>query len=666
MEVSRKFGQLAYGALFTLGLPALWCLWAWRLDLLMPNLWPLPVPGWLGLSLVTAGLAFMLLSMAALWVTGLGLPMNAYPPSQFVRTGPYAIVRHPIYFGFVAVVAGAAVAADSPSGLWIVSPISILSVIALVLGYEGPRLRARFGEASHHVTALGLPPPDSSPASISARLAAIAITFGPWAVAYLLLSLVPAPADALDLRLNWERDLATQGWAVWIYSAAYPISIAGPLLLATRVDLRRFVISGWLITLLGFTTMLLLPGRAELLPVQGSEIEALLMHANRAFDADWLALPSFHVAWVVLSAYCIAAFRPGLRWLAMAGVGLVGLSCVLTGSHAIVDVVAGVALGMLGWYHRQVWLVLVKWSERVANSWQAIELGPVRVISHATWSGLAASAGMLVVVILASPDSLTESGWVFMAGILAAGAWGYWLEGGHRLSRPFGYYGFLFGGLGTLLILAAIDPVSAAKLTAAFACGAPLAQAIGRVRCLVQGCCHGRPVAGLPGICITNPRSRVIAMGELHGVPIHPTQLYSILSNLVIFALLLKLHLSGTPATFVGGLYLILSSLARFAEEQYRGEPQTPRFLDLAVYQWLAIGIFLLGILVTMLGSPSVAMGNLRLGASLLASLGAGVVAAVFMSVDFPKSRRRFSRLTVGDGTPPTSSRRPASAPPVP
>lgn len=650
MAVSGLAGRIAYGAVFTMGLPALWYFWAWRLDRLMPNLWPIPVPGWAGVVLAAIGLVLMLLSMVTLWVNGKGLPMNAYPPTQYVRKGPYAINRHPIYLGFVAAVAGMAIAANSPAGFWIVTPISALSVVALVLGYEGPRLRERFGDVQHHVTLLGLPPSSNIKASLSKRLLSAAMAFGPWAILYVILSMVPAPTGAIDLRQEWESNLPLQGWAVWPYSAAYPIAIAGPLLLSTTGHLRRFVISAWLITLIGFATMLLVSGRAELLSVRGSEIEVFLMFANRSLDADWLALPSFHIAWVVLAAYCIVTFRPGLRPLAMLCVGLVGLSCVLTGSHAVVDVVAGLALGIIGWHHWQIWQALVTWSERLANSWKAVEIGPVRFISHATWSGLAAFAGMLVVATLAGHGSQAGAGWVFTAGILSAGAWGYWLEGGSRLSRPFGYYGFLFGGLGALLVLALLDSDAAARLSAALACGAPLAQAIGRMRCLVQGCCHGRPAGELPGIRVMNSKSRVVALGGLHGVAIHPTQLYSIVSNLVIFALLIKLHHTGVSATLVGGFYLVLSSLARFAEEQYRGEPQTPQVLGLAIYQWLAVATLLLGILVTMLGSPAVATGVRPLGTDLLLMpIGAGLAAALFMSVDFPRSRRRFSRLTVGD-----------------
>ncbi len=161
MEVSRKIGQFAYGAFFMLVLPTLWWFWAWRLDQLMPNLWTIPVPDWIGVTLVIAGIAFMLTAMAVLWLRGKGLPMNAYPPSQFVRTGPYALVRHPIYLGFIVAVAGVAIAANSPAGFWVVTPISVLSVLALVLGYEGPRLQAHFGDARNHATTLGLPSSDA-------------------------------------------------------------------------------------------------------------------------------------------------------------------------------------------------------------------------------------------------------------------------------------------------------------------------------------------------------------------------------------------------------------------------------------------------------------------------------------------------------------------------
>ena len=153
------------------------------------------------------------------------------------------------------------------------------------------------------------------------------------------------------------------------------------------------------------------------------------------------------------------------------------------------------------------------------------------------------------------------------------------------------------------------------------------------------------------GIRVVNAKSRVTALSEFHGIAIHPTQLYSIVFNLAIFVCLTRLRMSGTSATFVAGLYLILSSLARFVEEEYRGEPQTPRYFGLAIYQWLATSTLLFGILISMLDGGWAGGAVFVQDQYLLLPLGAGLIAATLMSVDFPRSKRRFSRLTAIDPT---------------
>jgi prolipoprotein diacylglyceryltransferase len=76
-------------------------------------------------------------------------------------------------------------------------------------------------------------------------------------------------------------------------------------------------------------------------------------------------------------------------------------------------------------------------------------------------------------------------------------------------------------------------------------------QAIGRLRCLVNGCCHGRGTSPAIGIRITHERSRVTSMAELAGVPIHATQIYSILTNGFLGLLLLRLWMSGCPMAVI-------------------------------------------------------------------------------------------------------------------
>jgi phosphatidylglycerol:prolipoprotein diacylglycerol transferase len=71
----------------------------------------------------------------------------------------------------------------------------------------------------------------------------------------------------------------------------------------------------------------------------------------------------------------------------------------------------------------------------------------------------------------------------------------------------------------------------------------PLAQAVGRVGCTINGCCYGM-VTSLPwGIVYTDPASVGYAATTTlsPGTGLHPTQVYEIIFNLILFAALLKL-----------------------------------------------------------------------------------------------------------------------------
>ena len=106
---------------------------------------------------------------------------------------------------------------------------------------------------------------------------------------------------------------------------------------------------------------------------------------------------------------------------------------------------------------------------------------------------------------------------------------------------------------------------------------------------------------------------------------------------------------AGAPAPMVAGGYLILSAMARFVEERFRGEPQTPVAGGLSVYQWLCIPIVAAGCAMTCIAGP---VAGPAYGFSWLAMLVApvaGAIAAVAMSVDFPGTGLPMSTLTVRD-----------------
>ena len=73
---------------------------------------------------------------------------------------------------------------------------------------------------------------------------------------------------------------------------------------------------------------------------------------------------------------------------------------------------------------------------------------------------------------------------------------------------------------------------------------APFAQTIARLRCLVQGCCHGTVTTKKLGIPIWQSQSRVVAISGLKGHYILNTQLCSMLFNIPLGFLLWSLWLS--------------------------------------------------------------------------------------------------------------------------
>jgi len=180
-----------------------------------------------------------------------------------------------------------------------------------------------------------------------------------------------------------------------------------------------------------------------------------------------------------------------------------------------------------------------------------------------------------------------------------------------------------------------------------FAIACPWVQAIGRLRCLVQGCCHGRLSDSDNGIVYWSEHSRVCKISALKGKVIHNTQLYSIVSNVIIGFVVWRVWYGGATPTMVAGLYLILSGTARFVEESYRGEVQTKITGGLPIYQWAAIASMFSGALMTTFNTAeTLSIQPPQVLTSLACMTVAGLASAFAMGMDFPKSNVPFSRLT--------------------
>lgn len=648
----RSLCQLLYGLLFIIALPVALVWWTRQTSAAVT----LPIiqsdPG--GVALVLGGVALVCAGWYGLIVDAGGLPMNAFPPARYVRKGVYRWLRNPIYIGFGLVCAGVSIAAGSPSGFWLVTPIAILSATALVFGFERGDLVRRFGLDALRPPLLSIPPDDEGPPALRNRIAVFVWVLVPALLARMAAQMAGRAPDVFDSAFAFERR-----WPVWprtelLHFSAYVFVIVTVLAISSSRALRRFAVAGAIATVIVTFCWYIVPTAAAprtFLTARG--IDDLLTAQGR-WTTDCATFPAALVVWSLLAATAWtedARTRraPVLAWVAWAWAGATLVSCITTGRHSLLDVCAAVLLFVVIRRPEHAWTWIHDRVEALANFWHEWRIGSVRVINHAIFAACAAGAGFAIMATALPAERFGDAVVVTLCIVLAAGIWAQLLEGSSVLLRPFGWFGGVVGAF-VGVALTSGSWADAVPLGASLALAAPWIQAIGRLRCLVQGCCHGGPAPAWLGIRYVHRRSRVASIAGLAGQPIHPTPLYSIACNVLIGVIVLRLRLLATPDTMVIGLYFILSGIARFIEEAYRAEPQTAVVGGLRMYQWLAVASVLGGIWSTTVASVTTSAGFGPLSLRIVAmSLLVGAIAGSAMGVDFPRSSWRFSRLAPVD-----------------
>jgi phosphatidylglycerol:prolipoprotein diacylglycerol transferase len=201
-------------------------------------------------------------------------------------------------------------------------------------------------------------------------------------------------------------------------------------------------------------------------------------------------------------------------------------------------------------YLTGLWLAVRRARARGLNGDRVMDLG--------IWIIAAALVGAKLLLLVVEFDyystnprellSMVRSGGVFYGGLIVAVAVAFWYMRRARLP---------------------LWPT-----TDAFAPGIALGHVVGRVGCLMAGCCYGRPSSAPWALTFTDPRAAEI-VGTPLGVPLHPTQLYEAGAELLILILLLATERRGRPfpgRTFWA--YMLLYAISRFVIEIYRGDPR--------------------------------------------------------------------------------------------
>jgi phosphatidylglycerol:prolipoprotein diacylglycerol transferase len=184
----------------------------------------------------------------------------------------------------------------------------------------------------------------------------------------------------------------------------------------------------------------------------------------------------------------------------------------------------------------------------------AFTIGPLEI--H--WYGIMAAIGVasLLVIMLREAKRLgiTHDIYsIFLCGVIGGIIGGrlayviYYWE--HFMANPREIIGFaglaqmgmIIGIIVAALIYMAVTRMRFSTLLSigdAFIVGALLALAIGRIGCTLNGCCHGQPSPFnfFPLAVTYSPRNTIAP--EYWGVPLYPTQIYHVLWNLIVFAII--------------------------------------------------------------------------------------------------------------------------------
>jgi protein-S-isoprenylcysteine O-methyltransferase Ste14 len=117
-------------------------------ELRAPVTSPAALPGAIGAALALAGVGFAIWARLTLGHNWSGLVMTVREGHQLVQTGPYAIVRHPIYTGMFAAILGTTLTLGTLAS-WLAVPAGLAGILIRVEVEE--RLMAAEFTAAHAV-----------------------------------------------------------------------------------------------------------------------------------------------------------------------------------------------------------------------------------------------------------------------------------------------------------------------------------------------------------------------------------------------------------------------------------------------------------------------------------------------------------------------------------
>jgi phosphatidylglycerol:prolipoprotein diacylglycerol transferase len=236
------------------------------------------------------------------------------------------------------------------------------------------------------------------------------------------------------------------------------------------------------------------------------------------------------------------------------------------------------------------------------------------------WYGIMVVLGVVAAIVISlreakrvgfpQDDIYNVALWAIIGGVLVSrlfhviDQWDYYMAHPAQILNFAGLtiYGAVLGGLLAVIIYSLIKKISFWQFGDIAAPGAILGQAIGRIGCILNGCCYGleNPPAWAGSIVYTNPSYGLY--GTPLGIPLYPTAFYHLGWNLIVFGIIWGLRRRVKPRGVLFLSYLALYAAGDLAIRSLRaGSPflfglQQAQLIGIVVLlvtvPWLAVKLW--------------------------------------------------------------------------
>lgn len=155
--------------------------------------------------------------------------------------------------------------------------------------------------------------------------------------------------DPWKFMIRWDDKVPAVPWTIWLYALYYPLVLTPLFIIKTRVQLLEVLAAYLIVSLVAWLSFLAIPVRMAYPALSCSGISCSMLGHLYAVDRGVNVFPSLHAAHTVLAAAIFCRYRSRLSGVMIFGASLVCLSAVLTRQHYLVDLPAGMALGLGAW-----------------------------------------------------------------------------------------------------------------------------------------------------------------------------------------------------------------------------------------------------------------------------------------------------------------------------